>query len=777
MSIFTLKRALAGAIACAAIPALLPGVAAASTWTVDDDKAQCPNAAFTSIQAAVNQAAPWDTIKVCDGLYQESSTPTSGANTPSQAGSKNGLTIGKPLTIKGAGASKVTIQPSPSLAPTLAGTAPYLRDGGGNVVTISRNALGSTDFDEMFVSISGVTISSPDIFAEAGVAFFNTSGEIKNSVVGPLKKAADATELAANPHGWGIVMTNHLQGASEATVRREVTVKDSLVTGYQAGGILFDDSRGTDGAATLLTRSGIKAYGFVSGTKVAGGGPQTLYPQTGIRFHAGQRGSVVGSEITGNEYTPDPRQSVGLLLTDAETGPDPANPAVRGFFAQGNAFTGNGYGMFNADIANTSLREGAPALATGPAATDENWWGCALGPVLGGASTLAGCQGISGLDSTPAPTIELGTPRASAPAALSAPGATTDSAPAVSFFEPLDGEEFAPGTKIDPIVSATDDFGIKSVKLTINGSSLGTDTAAPYDDFTWTPSWADIGKTFTLKATVTDSSDQVTTAEITIKVPVPAGYEAITVDPTSWDAGTVLIGNTNSKLVTITNSGQNPLALDGLTVAGAAFSKQSTTCPATLPVGESCTVTVKFAPESEGALSGSLKIDWTAPPGGDPIVIPLTGTGELLKTEKTATVSASVPNTLGITLSTTTPSLGTFLPGVAQDYTAGITAGITTTALNSQFTVVDPSATAPGHLVNGPFALDKALQAKATNAANPGTAFASISGSPLTLLTFPTPVTNDPVAVSFKQSIGENESLRAGTYSKTLVFTLSSTTP
>ncbi|MTD42734.1 hypothetical protein GKE82_00035 [Conexibacter sp. W3-3-2] len=129
----------------------------------------------------------------------------------------------------------MTIRPAAALGPTLAGTAPYLRDGGGNVITVSRQAGGSSDFDENFTTISGVTVESPTIYAEAGIAFFNTSGVVRNSRVGPLLRAADATELAARPHGWGIVQTNHLVGASEGTIRREVTVERTLVTGYQAG--------------------------------------------------------------------------------------------------------------------------------------------------------------------------------------------------------------------------------------------------------------------------------------------------------------------------------------------------------------------------------------------------------------------------------------------------------------------------------------------------------------------------------------------------------------
>src|SRR6185312_4804116 len=38
---------------------------------VDDDKVQCPNAPYTSIQAAVDAAGPNDTVKVCPGTYNE----------------------------------------------------------------------------------------------------------------------------------------------------------------------------------------------------------------------------------------------------------------------------------------------------------------------------------------------------------------------------------------------------------------------------------------------------------------------------------------------------------------------------------------------------------------------------------------------------------------------------------------------------------------------------------------------------------------------------------
>ncbi len=100
------------------------------------------------------------------------------------------------------------------------------------------------------------------------------------------------------------------------------------------------------------------------------------------------------------------------------------------------------------------------------------------------------------------------------------------------------------------------------------------------------------------------------------------------------------------------------------------------------------------------------------------------------------------------------------------------------TAGDATLSVADPSANAPGHLVNGTFSLPSAVQAKATSPAGTGsTAFAAVSATPLTLLTYSAPVSNDPVAITFNQHIGQSDALRTGSYSKTLTFTLSTTNP
>ena len=222
------------------------------------------------------------------------------------------------------------------------------------------------------------------------------------------------------------------------------------------------------------------------------------------------------------------------------------------------------------------------------------------------------------------------------------------------------------GEQTYPVVVASDDFGVKSVTLTANGSPVATVSRAPYE-FSWTPAYDQIGKFVALAATITDSSGQ--TSVVTTEVRVPA----------------------------ITTSAY--YAIGG-------------TVPATLAL-------------SVGAPA----------------------------------------------------AFGAFVPGVARDYTATMTANVISTAGDALLSVTDPSTTAPGRLVNGAFSLPQALQARGRNAANTGTPFAAVSGSALSLLTWAAPISDDTMTLEFLQRIGATDALRTGTYAKTLTFTLSTTTP
>ena len=119
-------------------------------------------------------------------------------------------------------------------------------------------------------------------------------------------------------------------------------------------------------------------------------------------------------------------------------------------------------------------------------------------------------------------------------------------------------------------------------------------------------------------------------------------------------------------------------------------------------------------------------------------------------------VGGTVPATLSLVLGAA-PAFGVFTPGVAKTYTASTTATVISTAGDATLTVADPTGT--GKLVNGAFTL------------------ASPLGGLGVLKTYSAPVSNDVVTVTFTQAISATEPLRTGPYTKTLTYTLSTTSP
>ncbi|WP_053226544.1 CocE/NonD family hydrolase [Solirubrobacter soli] len=119
----------------------------------------------------------------------------------------------------------------------------------------------------------------------------------------------------------------------------------------------------------------------------------------------------------------------------------------------------------------------------------------------------------------------------------------------------------------------------------------------------------------------------------------------------------------------------------------------------------------------------------------------------------TLAVGASVPATLALTLGAPA-TFGAFTAGVQKEYTAATSANVISTAGDAALKVADP-----GRLMNGAFALPEPLQVSFSKSA------------------WTAPVSNDAVAITFKQLIKATDALRTGAYSKTLTFTLSTTSP
>ena len=163
------RGAFASLFAVLGILLTAPG-AWAATLAVDDDRGDCTTAAYTSIQDAIDDAAPGDTIAVCPGRYAEGN---GNAN-------QNGLTIGKSLTIKGAGADLVTISPRRYAGNdgVIADDPQDIRRPSGNIVT----AVGTPALP-VSVDISGVTIDGNGVAAKAGIVFIDAQGSLRRSRV------------------------------------------------------------------------------------------------------------------------------------------------------------------------------------------------------------------------------------------------------------------------------------------------------------------------------------------------------------------------------------------------------------------------------------------------------------------------------------------------------------------------------------------------------------------------------------------------------------------
>jgi hypothetical protein len=129
--------------------------------------------------------------------------------------------------------------------------------------------------------------------------------------------------------------------------------------------------------------------------------------------------------------------------------------------------------------------------------------------------------------------------------------------------------------------------------------------------------------------TVSIPSNDSDTATATVTL-IGNGIEAvellpdISVSPTSYDFGDVLVGDSSTQTLTIDNVGDGDLLIGSVTLSGADF-MMSNNC-ATVTAGDSCTVTITFTPSSEGAKTATVSI-----PSNDSdtatVLVNLTGNG------------------------------------------------------------------------------------------------------------------------------------------------------
>ncbi|HTZ31959.1 MAG TPA: hypothetical protein VMH31_05860, partial [Methylomirabilota bacterium] len=217
----------AGAVLTAlCLSALSASASLAKVVLVDDDKADCPSAAFTKIQDAVNAASPGDVIRVCKGVYAEQ------------------VSIHVPLTI--AAENGAVLMPSNMQANTTS-----LFDAAPLAVALLVSDTTDVTIHGLIIdgSNNGISSCSPDFF---GIAFQNASGSVRRTTIRNFKLPAN---LNGCQTGTGIFVQS---GSGQLS---SVAVDSNSVHDFQKNGITADEL----GTTVMIRANTVTGLGATTG--------------------------------------------------------------------------------------------------------------------------------------------------------------------------------------------------------------------------------------------------------------------------------------------------------------------------------------------------------------------------------------------------------------------------------------------------------------------------------------------------------------------------------
>jgi hypothetical protein len=159
--------------------------------------------------------------------------------------------------------------------------------------------------------------------------------------------------------------------------------------------------------------------------------------------------------------------------------------------------------------------------------------------------------------------------------------------------------------------------------VTISGANitLGTANASTYSFVSHCQSPLKAGKSCTIAVTFLGNALGTLTATLNVTDSAVGSPQHISLtgnvidpvaqfNPARLAFGTEPVGSSTTLPVQVTNTGQTPLIISGISIVGAnsAGFSQSNNCPVSLAPPSSCTILVTFAPVAKGARTGTLTV-------------------------------------------------------------------------------------------------------------------------------------------------------------------------